>query len=218
MKTKTLLDKNGNPIQIEQSQVRGLKEALDNVGGGASGDYVPVKEYIYLHDNEDYNVQLQNLIVGDINWYLDTMPTLKFYDEHYDTFLNNKHFIIDMGYYLEEHHSELSSNQNFEQNGSMIYYNFSVTKNSKIEIIIPEDFNYKMYGDEKQLFCHVLHFSWGNLKSLAGANNSGMLDGLEYQFEEYLNVYLSSHDMRIIIDIDNEGAVSVNTTPFTWEI
>lgn len=37
MKTKKLLDKNGNPIQIEQSQVRGLKEALANASGGASG-------------------------------------------------------------------------------------------------------------------------------------------------------------------------------------
>ena len=30
MKTKTLLDKNKKPIQIEQSQVRGLEEALAN--------------------------------------------------------------------------------------------------------------------------------------------------------------------------------------------
>ena len=33
MKTKTLKDKNGNPIQIELWQVRGLEEALANIGG-----------------------------------------------------------------------------------------------------------------------------------------------------------------------------------------
>jgi hypothetical protein len=51
MKTKTLKDKNGNPIQIEQSQVRGLKEALANAGGGASGNYVPVKTSYNVPDN-----------------------------------------------------------------------------------------------------------------------------------------------------------------------
>lgn len=59
MKTKTLLDKNGNPIQIEQSQVRGLKEALANVGGGASGDVNNKAKFIrtyYLQSGDTFDL------------------------------------------------------------------------------------------------------------------------------------------------------------------
>lgn len=46
MKTKKLLDKNGNPIQIEQSQVCGLKEALANAGGGSGKEVVEVGQLV----------------------------------------------------------------------------------------------------------------------------------------------------------------------------
>lgn len=64
MKTKKLLDKNGNPIQIEQGQVRGLKEALANVSGGSGASGTPSKTYQELtgpfFNNQDY-IEIYNL-------------------------------------------------------------------------------------------------------------------------------------------------------------
>ncbi len=112
MKTKKLLDKNGNPIQIEQGQVRGLKEALANVGSGASGkEVITADENFYgsIYDRE--NTEQGSLYLDFINVDLD-----------------NKYIVVD----LEQYYQDMPHAQGIE-----IFFSNKSIKNSTIIINMP---------------------------------------------------------------------------------
>lgn len=118
MKTKTLKDKNGNPIQIEQGQVRGLKEALANVGSGASGkEVITADENFYgsIYDRE--NTEEGYLFLDFINVDLD-----------------NKYIEVDLAQYDQD----MQRAQSIE-----IFFNYKSIKNSTIIINMPSCLRYE---------------------------------------------------------------------------
>lgn len=111
MKTKTLKDKNGNPIQIEQGQVRGLKEALANVGGGSSKELV-------IADNDFYNSIYDSSNTSQGFLFLDFI----------NVDLDNKYIVVD----LEQYDQDMPHAQSIE-----IFFNYKSIKNSTIIINMP---------------------------------------------------------------------------------
>ena len=117
MKTKTLKDKNGNPIQIEQSQVRGLKEALANAGGGGSGKEVIIADENFYSSIYDSNNTSQGFLFLDfINVDLD-----------------NKYIAVD----LEQYYQDMEHAKSIE-----IFFNNKSIKNSTIIINMPNCLHY----------------------------------------------------------------------------
>lgn len=216
MKTKTLKDKNGNPIQIEQGQVRGLKEALANVGGGAgsgaSGDYVPVKEWINFTD-------IKETVCGGIDWKNDQVLNFEFYDVD----LQNKALFVDFRDFEEQFKgiqgfgSGNIWNSNFLENGCMLNINLgSSMRNTKLIFYLPYELSQMIINQagETQDITYCISFNNVIKSEILSLTSTGLLNGYESYFEDgnalYFNANENWADTVVYIDSDNEGYVSVS--------
>ena len=185
MKTKTLKDKNGNPIQIEQSQVRGLKEALANAGGGASG-----KEVV-IADNNLYSTIYNTNLTDEDNLYLDFSK--------FD--FDNKYIEIN----LDNYHQDMERNQ-------MIFCDLmnKTIKNATIIIYMPFVANKEVTDKVLQIFTKdsgLLLFDSATQQVIGNTFSIDFYTSLKYEDGMDFGFGISSNlgDYIVKIDFDENG-------------
>lgn len=205
MKTKTLKDKNGNPIQIEQGQVRGLKEALANVGGGASGNYVPVKTsynvpdntFIFINENGYFLVEAN---LGDISnkvLYWDWQREQVIYDQQLGGTIAD--IVIDL-----TNGTWTYGNKNFTL---YIYFNIArggnwnpnITSDTGFTINLPAMWTWQIDGALGNEYATEIEMA-GSVDHTCNPNGDG-----NYLWFKMLNINDISCSLTFRIDVDNEG-------------